>query len=327
MIGGFGIDPFEKATKRTDTLPMQRGKIKGSWRVLLAFIVALSATPATALAPDQPTSAEINAHPSLWQIKGEKGEVYLLGAVHVLPASVHWRTPSIVDALSRSDVFVFEVPEDQAAVAELQDLIQAHGYLPTGQSLRTKLQPQDQGDYDAAVAASGLPAALIDRERPWLAGIQLMFAQMAKLKFDAANGVDSTLMEEASKNHKQMRYLETIAEQFALLAPADEAVEMQEFESGLKDLRDVEDDIKPMVEAWSIGDQAALDKLINGDLDEFPQARKLLLDDRNRRWVPKIEAMLKQKHIFFITVGAGHLTGPGGVPALLRADGYKVKGP
>ena len=53
----------------------------------------------------------------------------------------------------------------------------------------------------------------------------------------------------------------------------------------------------------------------------------MLLDDRNQRWVPQIEAMLKEKHIFFITVGAGHLTGPKGVPALLRKAGYKVTGP
>ena len=81
------------------------------------------------------------------------------------------------------------------------------------------------------------------------------------------------------------------------------------------------------VRAWSTGDQAKLDELINGDLKEFPQARRQLLDDRNKRWVPQIQAMLKEKHIFFITVGAGHLTGRGGVPALLRQAGYKVTGP
>jgi len=135
------------------------------------------------------------------------------------------------------------------------------------------------------------------------------------------------LMAEAEKKQKQTRYLETIAEQFALLAPDDPVLEMEEFESSLKDLRDVGAELQPMVKAWASGDQAKLDKLINGDLDEFPDARKLLLDDRNRRWVPKIEAMLKEKHVFFVTVGAGHLTGPLGLPALLRKDGYQVVGP
>ena len=97
--------------------------------------------------------------------------------------------------------------------------------------------------------------------------------------------------------------------------------------ASLKDMRDLSAGIEPMIHAWSVGDQAKLDQLINGDLDEFPEARKLLLDDRNARWVPKIEAMLKEKHTFFITVGAGHLTGAKGVPALLRKAGYAVEGP
>ena len=292
--------------------------------VLLALLAAL---PVAAFAQAQPSLPPFMAYPSLWHIKTAQGEVYMLGAVHVLPADVRWRTPQISRALSRSDVFVFEVPEDAKALEELQGKIQANGYLPADQSLRAKLHPETLPDYDAAVAASGLPAAGLDRERPWLAGIQLMFAQMRKLNYAASNGVDSTLMQDAAKAHREMRYFETIAEQFALLAPDDPKLELQEFESGLKDLRDLTGDVQPMIKAWGEGDQAKLDELINGDLTEFPEARKTLLDDRNKRWVPQIEAMLKEKHVFFITVGAGHLTGATGVPALLRADGYKVDGP
>jgi uncharacterized protein YbaP (TraB family) len=297
-------------------------------RQLIALFFTLFLTaPAAAQVQVQPAIASVRAYPSLWHVKGEQGEVYLLGAVHVLPPNVRWRTHAISRALSSSDVFVFEVPEDAAAVAELHTLIQAQGFLSPDQGLRAQLHPAALPDYDAAVAASGFPAATLERERPWLAGIQLMFAQMSKLKYAASNGVDSLLMAEAASNHKQMRYFETIADQFALLAPADKHLEVQEFEAGLKDLRDIAGGIGPIIRAWSVGDQAKLDQLINGDLDEFPEARKLLLDDRNARWVPKIEAMLREKHVFFITVGAGHLTGPQGVPALLRKAGYRVEGP
>jgi uncharacterized protein YbaP (TraB family) len=302
-----------------------------SIRSLLALLFTLLlATPAFAQA--QPALAAFQAFPSLWHVKGDhmkgdEGEVYLLGSVHVLPPNLHWQSPVISHALSRSDVYVFEVAQDETAVTELNALIQAQGFLPSGESLRAQLHPAALADYDAAVAMAGLPPAAIERERPWLAGIQLMFAQITKLKFAAGNGVDSVLMAQAAGTHKQSRYLETIAEQFALLAPADRTLEMEEFESGLKDLRDVAGGIQPMVDAWSVGDQAKLDRLINGELDEFPQARKLLLDDRNRRWVPKIQAMLKEKHVFFITVGAGHLTGPAGLPGLLRKAGYTVEGP
>jgi uncharacterized protein YbaP (TraB family) len=296
-------------------------------KAVLLLVLGLLAAPAAAQTSVQPAIASVRAYPSLWHVKGEQGEVYLLGAVHVLPPEVRWRTQAISRALSRTDVFVFEVPEDAAAMAELHILIQAQGFLPADQSLRGQLHPAALPDYDAAVTASGLPPPALERERPWLAGIQLMFAQMAKLKYAAGNGVDSILMADAVRDHKQTRYFETIADQFTLLAPDDKNLEVQEFEASLKDLRDVSAGIQPMIHAWSVGDQAKLDQLINGDLDEFPEARKLLLDDRNARWVPKIEAMLKEKHVFFITVGAGHLTGAQGVPALLHKAGYRVEGP
>lgn len=302
---------------------------------LLAFLLSLflwapSAAFAQQAQPALPPG--VVANPSLWHIqgasiKGDWGEVYLLGSVHALPPNVHWRSPKIAQALLRSDIYVFEVPQDEAALGQLKALIQEKGFLPPGESLRAQLHAGALPDYDAAVAASGLPPAMLDRERPWLAALQMMFAQIAKLKFAAGNGVDQVLMQDAAKHHKPMRYLETVAEQFAVLAPDDPALELEAFESGLKDLSDVAGGIEPMVKAWSVGDQAKLDELINGDLDEFPEARKQLLDDRNKRWAPQIEAMLKEKHIFFVTVGAGHLTGPMGLPALLRKAGYKVDGP
>ncbi|HZQ40201.1 MAG TPA: TraB/GumN family protein [Rhizomicrobium sp.] len=297
--------------------------------MLLGFLLG----PALAQPSLQPSlPAGQIATPSLWHIKGDplkgdKGEVYLFGSVHVLPPHLEWRTAPIRRGLSRSDVYVFEVPQDEKAVTELQGLIQAKGYLPQDQSLRGLLHREARPDFDAVVADSGLPLAAVDHDRPWLAGIQLMFAQMAKLHFGREDGVEAVLADMAVQDHKQTRYLETIAEQFALLAPDKGDLELEEFEAGLKDLRDVSSELEPMVKAWSKGNQAELDRLINGDLDQFPEARKELLDDRNARWVPKIEAMLKEKHIFFITVGAGHLTGPKGVPALLRKAGYKVEGP
>jgi uncharacterized protein YbaP (TraB family) len=43
--------------------------------------------------------------------------------------------------------------------------------------------------------------------------------------------------------------------------------------------------------------------------------------------VKQITVLLDQPKTYFITVGAGHLAGPHGVPALLRAQGFKVDGP
>lgn len=274
-----------------------------------------------------PVHADTVATPALWHVQGRGGDVYLLGSVHILPPDVQWRSPAIRAALKRTDIFVFEVPQDEQSIAKLQQMIAARGYLPPGQNLRGLLPPALRPDYDAAVTASGLPPSAIETMRPWLAALQIMFAQIAKQNFSAENGVDSQLAGEAVRTGKPVRYLETIEQQFALLAPEDRSLEMEEFEAGLKDLRDVISGVQPMVTAWSKGDVKALHELINGELDKFPAARKALLDDRNRAWLPKIQAMLGEKRTFFIAVGAGHLTGAQGLPALLRAAGYKIEGP
>jgi uncharacterized protein YbaP (TraB family) len=272
-------------------------------------------------------AAPAQAAPSLWHVKGAGGEVWLFGSVHVLPPNVPWRTPGIDAALTKADTYVFEVPQDAATTARVAQLIAEKGYLPEGVELRDLLHPRTQKKFDAAVTAAGLPATEVNQERPWLAGLQILFAQMGKHQFGSADGVDPVLMAEARKAGKQMRYLETIDQQFQLLAPDDPALELDEFESGLSDMDDAAAVVQPMVDAWQRGDQPALARLVSEDMDAFPAARKALFDDRNARWVPEIEAMLKEKHSFFITVGAGHLAGPAGVPALLRKAGYTVEGP
>jgi uncharacterized protein YbaP (TraB family) len=47
------------------------------------------------------------------------------------------------------------------------------------------------------------------------------------------------------------------------------------------------------------------------------------LDNRNKRWIPKLVQLMNTKTIF-IAVGAGHLAGEFGVIQLLRNQGYTV---
>ena len=267
----------------------------------------------------------VAVHPSLWHVTGPVGDAWLFGAVHILPPGLDWRTPDVRAAIASADVFVFEVSNDSESMADVRGIIASRGMLPPHQHLRRMLAPAARADFDKALAASGLPLAAVDHERPWLVSLQMMFAQMAREKYSGQNGVDVTLMNEARAAHKDMRYFETVAQQFALLAPADPRLEMEEFQADLKDLGKP-DDFAPLVAAWSQGDQVQLDKLMNDDLSSLPGARKALLDDRNRNWLVQMKAMLGEKHTYFVTVGAGHLTGTVGLPALLRAAGYKVDG-
>ena len=150
---------------------------------------------------------------------------------------------------------------------------------------------------------------------------------MAAENASLTQGVDATLMADAARHHWEMRYLETIDTQIALLVPNDPKLEVDEFEGDLKELRKENDEFAAMISAWSNGNLAELDRLINGEFGPHPEARKTLLDDRNRAWSKKIEAWLKEDKVFFITVGAGHLVGQNSLVHILRDDGYRIDGP
>ena len=55
-----------------------------------------------------------------------------------------------------------------------------------------------------------------------------------------------------------------------------------------------------------------------------PEIYKVLFVERNRRWMPKIEACLEGARCM-IVVGAGHLVGADGLISLLRARGYTLE--
>jgi uncharacterized protein len=295
-------------------------------RYFLALLFALFVVAPASAAPTSPTSV-IHAHPALWHVRGPKGEAYLFGSIHLLPKNLNWRTKAVDAAIKRSNVFVFEVSTDSQAQAEIRALIAKEGMLAPGQSLRAMLPPASQTDYDAALAKAKLLPESVDREKPWLASLQLLIAEGAAKHYSADAGVDNAVMAIAATRHKSSRYFETIEQQFSLLAGSADTLQLSEFESDLKDFGKSDDDLGAMVDAWKNGQEDRLAGLMNADLADDPEMKKALLTDRNQNWVGQIETMLAEKKIFFITVGAGHLAGPDGVPALLRAAGYRVEGP
>jgi uncharacterized protein YbaP (TraB family) len=80
-----------------------------------------------------------------------------------------------------------------------------------------------------------------------------------------------------------------------------------------------------MTTAWVTGNMTALDALALDGLNKSPETRKVLLEDRNRKWVAQIPGLLKQKRTYFVTVGAAHMAGPGSVVDLLCKQGLPVQ--
>jgi uncharacterized protein len=259
--------------------------------------------------------------PALWKVTGRHATVYLFGSVHILSPSLRWRDARIGKAIDEADSFFFETALDKAPV---QAYIAQKGSLPAGQSLRAMLPPEAQKDLDADFAALGMPEAAFDRRRPWLATMAMVAMKMSP--GIQPTGADVSIMADANARGKRLRYFETIEQQIALLVPDDPDAELKDFETFLKDFRRQDADLKALVDAWSRGDEDKLTKLVMKDYANDPAARKILFDDRNAAWVKTLQGVLDtESGTTLVTVGAGHLLGAYGVPALLKRDGYKVE--
>jgi len=99
-------------------------------------------------------------------------------------------------------------------------------------------------------------------------------------------------------------------------------------EMELKDLKNAAEIVGPLVNAWRHGDVDAIDRITSAEMQKYPHVQKAIFTDRNETWAKQIATWLTERpRVYFIVVGAAHLAGPHGVPALLRKAGYRVDGP
>jgi len=299
-----------------------------------AFLAALLAIGLTLPgfadeAPTAPTTvlAPMEAHPALWTAHGKKGTAYLFGSVHVLPQQVDWHTKSIDAAIAKADVFVFELPVEEDLQTHIQNYVKTRGTLPPDKHLRDMLSPKAREAFDREIAKLPMPASAFDHMRPWLADVTIDVMDIQNQHYSRQAGIEEQLKKEIAARNKPVIGLETVDQQLSLLVPDDPKVELQNFESDLENAKADNDKIGPLLDAWMQGDVRKLAHLTAADMKDYPQLRKVLIEDRNQAWVKKIVALLNENKTYFIAVGAAHLVGPRGVPALLRKQGLKVDGP
>ena len=124
------------------------------------------------------------------------------------------------------------------------------------------------------------------------------------------------------------RAFETPSDQISVLAEATTVDQVASLDETLKDIVERPDMYQRVVDEWMAGDLAGLEADALAPLRRVsPALYDRLITQRNQRWAKVIAAALSHKGSSVVVVGAGHLVGPGGVPALLRAAGLKVEGP
>jgi len=262
------------------------------------------------------------AAPALWQVAGPHGERgWLFGTVHALPPGLAWETPAIDAALAGADRLVLEIaePGDGAAARRaFLRLAATAGQPPLAERLPPRLRPQA-----ARLAAdAGLDRQASRRLEDWAVALTLARAGDRQAGRSTAAGVEPGLRRRA--RGLPLVGLETAAGQLGLFDRLDGAAQRALLAAVVAESAD-RGLAERLIGAWARGDVAAIADEASRGLLADPRLRAALLVERNRRWAGGIEAMLRADGRPFVAVGAAHLAGADGLPALLAARGWTVR--
>ncbi|MBT0963533.1 TraB/GumN family protein [Denitromonas iodatirespirans] len=272
-------------------------------------------------------SAGALAAPTLWEVRDGQGvlRAYLFGAIHLCHAACYPLPAGVEAAFAAAERTAFELDVSDPSLP--QTLLKA-GLLPPGQTLKSLMPADLYAQLHDAAKQVGMPVSRIQAMQPWFASTLLMALAASEAGFSTEAGVDGVLQQRARQAGKPVLALETPARQIAALSGGGERAQ----QAALRQTVDLVAGgqmgayLDRMVDAWQRGDDAALQALMVEGVDQAAVAPLIaaLIDARNLEMADRLETLMAEPGVLFVTVGGGHLVGELGIPAQLAARGWQV---
>lgn len=298
-------------------------------RLLLALLALVGSACASTPAGSRQGAGAGGSRAFLWEVTrpgAPDKPLFLTGSVHVGRPGQFVFPPSLEAAFARSDVLAVELDPDAADPAQAQQAMMRLGFLPPPDGLSQHLSPETRKLLPAALERAGLPPQAAERMRPWMLSVMLAVTELQKAGYSEEGGIDRMLLQRA-RGKKQVVELETMDEQLQSLAGLPDSLQDLMLREQLEQTGEAEKTFAQMTSAWERGDPEALARLVfdearNPDYRPYYEA---IFYRRNRLMADRIAALVDAPGTHFVVVGAGHLVGDQGVPALLEKKGFKVR--
>jgi uncharacterized protein len=258
---------------------------------------------------------------SLWELHGKHNTVYLLGSIHVLRPSDYPLAPAVLEAYGNSKSILMEVNVEEISSAQVQAEMLASAILPEGRTLPEVLGQQRYERAAALAHEVGVELSMFDQFAPWFAAEAISQLQLTQLGFQPESGVEMYFMERARTDGKSVAGLETVHEQISIFQNMPLDTQAEYLASSLEQAHDLPHEVDSMVRAWQHGDTQWFANELRSEFKQDSRLYQSVLGARNRKWVPKIEALLNDDKNYLVIVGTGHLVGEGSVIELLKKDG------
>jgi uncharacterized protein YbaP (TraB family) len=230
-------------------------------------------------------------------------------------------SPAVMQAYTSSKSLLMEINLADMDMEQLQAEMLASAMLPEGKSLPGVLGPQRYSRAESLARDVGVELATFDQFAPWFAAEAISQLQLLQLGFQPTSGVEMYFLERARSDGKSIAGLETVHDQIALFEGLSLDAQAEYLVASLEQAHELPKQVDEMVRAWQRGDTAWFDDQLKSELGRDPVLYQSVLAARNRKWIPKIEALLNDDKNYLVIVGTGHLVGRNSVIDLLKKDG------
>jgi len=261
---------------------------------------------------------------SVWSVKGKRNTVYLAGSVHALPAEHAALSPQLERAYQAADAIVMEVDLDDLNPLEAMQFVAEKGTLPPTQSLEDVVGAAKYSKIIELAESIDVPELALERLEPWAAAMVLTQFALMKSGFDPELGIDMQVTAKAREDGKPIDGLESVDDQLSIFDSRSFSEQTKFLVDAADDVPKMHDDLARLISAWRTGDLSALEREFNKERAQAPALYDQLLGQRNRKWLPKIEALLEDDKDYLVLVGTLHYVGRDGLLELLARDGHKA---
>lgn len=260
-----------------------------------------------------------------WKVTSPQGAIYIVGSVHLLSKDFYPLNPALEKAYKDSDLLVEEVDIAEMTSPMTQTTTLMRGMQPSSVPLDKVLSPSTMAALSRKSQDLGLPLEALKQFKPWMIALTLEAMEWQKAGFDQDLGLDKHFYDQAQADGKVVQGLETTQYQISRFDEMPMDLQDHLLSETLKSIDTEQASMSRLIEAWRTGDGPAVERIVLKDLQQEPQLYQRLLVDRNKNWLPKLDALFARGGRAMVVVGAAHLVGPDGLLAMFKAKGYKVE--
>lgn len=220
-------------------------------------------------------------------------------------------------AYSTASRVVFECRLDEAPDITI-------GLFPAGQCLSRTVSPRLFSETQQLWSEIGFDDTMLERCRPWWAGLQLGIRMLDLGEIKAEWGIDRFFWNRAAIDNKLIGVLEGTSDALPIFnaAPAHEqegmlALIVQHKEEGLRH-------VFQMISGWKSRRIEPFVDVLNYHLQRLPRLYTQLILTRNELWMPRLLDFIGDGVPTLVIAGGLHFAEPRCVQALFAERGYTV---